>query len=312
MGKYNYDSLKSAQVAGTTNTSKRDFPRVGHFWLSDNKPSAIVRFDVSSPNDLEIVDVHNVTLTRDDKKVYRYVACLRNNDEPFKNCPLCAQNIKTRNTQVFVKMIEYYIDKEGQVVAAPAVWSRGSNFADELVTLLNQYGDLKDHLFKVTRERVNNKTKYSVLYQPEMGIYTESAGYTKDFSALDNLLINKHSYMERTFEELETFVKTGEMASRKPTVEKQESKNLETLISDEVEEKEIEHSLDMLGEDAPSVVEPPVPTDDELPFSNSTTTQHAGTTVNRQGIEDNPTSVRRRRYDFNDDASGSNSFTNPF
>ena len=296
MAKYNYESLKNSQETKTTTTTqKRDFPRVGYFNLWDEKPSAIVRFDVSSPSDLEIVDVHNVKITRDDGTfTYRNVACLRSNDEPFKNCPLCAKDVKTRSTRVFVKMLEYRIGEDGKVNAVPVVWTRGSNFADELVTLINQYGDLKEHLFKVTREKANNKTKYNVLYQPEMGIYTEAAGYVKDFSALDNLLINKHSYMERTFEELEEFVKTGVMASRKP---KEESKNLETLISNEEENREIESALDMLGEDAPSVVESHVPANDELPFprqsrpSTTTTTQE----------DNNPTTMRRRKYDFNDE-----------
>ena len=311
MAKYNYDSLKSAQETSAATSGKREYPRVGYFWLSDNKPSSIVRFDVSSPNDLEIVDVHNVKITKGDKIVYRYVACLRNNDEPFKNCPLCAQNIKTRNTQVFVKMIEYYLNDEGKVVAAPVVWSRGSNFADELVTLLNQYGDLKDHLFKVTREKVSNKTKYNVLYQPEMGIYTEAAGYVKDFSALDNLLINKHSYMERTFEELETFVQTGEMASRKPASEKSESKNLEEVISNPQEEQEVEEALGMEPE-VSTPVEASVPAMEEVSTNVSQTRTEPQTRVQQVQVEDNnPTTVRRRRYDFNEEVSGS-TFTNPF
>lgn len=311
MGKYNYDSLKTAQQTTSNQSSgKKDYPRVGYFWLSDNKPSAIVRFAVSSPDDLEIVDVHNVKLKKEDGTTYyRYVACLRNNDEPFKNCPLCAKDVKTRSTQVFVKLIEYYINKEGQVVASPCVWARFSGFADELVTLINQYGDLKDHLFKVTKTKEGNKTKYSVLYQPEMGIYTEAAGYTKDFSAFDHLLINKHSYMERTFDELETFVKTGQMASRKPTSEKNESKNLEQVISNPQEEQEVEEALGMQVE----VVESPVPANDELPFDTRGGRITSNPLPNTTNINDdnNPTNTRRRRYDFNDEAS-SNSFTNPF
>ena len=302
MGKYNYESLKTAQqeTQSTHTGTKKDFPRVGYFWLSDNKPSAIVRFDVSSQDDLEIVDVHNVKITKDNKTVYRLVACLRNNDEPFKNCPLCAKDVKTRSTQVFVKMIEYYINKDGQVVAAPVVWARYSSFADELVSLLNDYGDLRDHLFKVTRDKSSGKTKYLVRYQPEMGIYTEDAGYTKDFSAFNGLLINKHSYMERTFEELETFVNTGEMASRKPV---SESKNLENVIANTKEEKEVEQALGMTQETP--VVESPVPTNDELPFDvrGGRISGNTLPNTNVTGDDNNPTTVRRRRYDFTEDTT---------
>lgn len=322
MGKYNYESLKNAKQE--QETTKKEYQRIGYFNLWDEKPSAIVRFDVGSSDDLELVDVHNEKITKDDGKwSYRWVACLRNNDEPFKNCPLCTKNVKTRRTVVFVRMLEYRIGEDGKVSAVPVTWARASTFADELVSLINDYGDLRELLFKVTRNRTNNKTTYSVRLQPEMGIYTEAAGYVKDFSAFDNFLMNKHSYMERTFEELEEFVKTGKMASRKPKDEK-ESKNLETLIENVEESARVEEALGMTDEP-----------DDEISFSVSTTpavdvvanttttptTQEPSiqTTSNtntqtrervvEQPVEDNnPTTIRRRKYDF----SKENEFTNPF
>ena len=295
MGKYSYESLKSASQNQEATKEDRELQRVGYFNLTDEKPSAIVRFDVNSTDDLEIVDVHNVKITRDDKTYWRNIACLRNNDEPFKNCPLCAKDIKTRSTRVFVRMLEYSI-VDGKVVATPTVWTRYSNFADELVTLLNQYGDLREHLFKVTRDVSSGKTKYTVLYQPEMGIYTEAAGYVKDFSRFEKFLVNKHSYMERTFEELEKFVKTGVMASRKPK-EEQESKNLEKLIPDEKTDKEVEQALSMSQAD--TYVEAPVPANDELPFNTKSVedtplTRERTTTSTR---EDTPLQ-RPRKYNF--------------
>ena len=320
MAKYNYESLKNSQQEKTTSntqsTARKEYPRVGYFNLWDEKPSAIVRFDVGSSDDLEILDVHNTKITRDDgTHVYRYVACLRNNDEPFKVCPLCAKDVKTRRTIVFVKMLEYRLGEDGKVNVVPVTWARASTFADELVSLINDYGDLRELLFKVSIDKSTGKTKYNVRLQPEMGIYTEAAGYVKDFSAFNNFMMNKHSYMERTFDELEEFVNTGVMASRKPKSEQQESKNLETLISDDAEEKEAEATLDPKPapapkyDDAPSVVEAPVPTDDELPFKfNETHTQPKQNTTNIQVNDDNPTTSRRRRYDFSDQ----DTFTNPF
>ena len=311
MAKYNYESLKNSQqetkTPNTQKESKRDFPRVGYFNLWEEKPSAIVRFDVSSPDDLEILDVHNIKITKEDGTwVYRYVACLRDNNAPFKDCPLCAKDVKTRRTVVFVKMLEYKVGEDGKVKAIPVTWARASTFADELVSLINDYGDLRELLFKVTRDVSSGKTKYNVRLQPEMGIYTEAGGYVKDFSAFNNFMMNKHSYMERTFDELDEFVKTGVMASRKP---KEESKNLETLIEDEEEDKEIEKSLGVLGDDAPSVVEAPVPSNDELPFKvNETHSQPNKDTQNIQVVDDNPTTSRRRKYDFSDQEP----FTNPF
>ena len=305
-----YDNIANKLSDGLnkvlTKATRADFC-IGYFNLWDAKPSAIVRFDVSTSDDLEIVDVHNTKITKEDGTfVYRYVACLRDNNAPFKDCPLCAKDVKTRRTVVFVKMLEYRIGEDGKVYAFPVTWARASTFADELVSLINDYGDLKELLFKVTREVSNGKTKYNVRLQPEMGIYTEAAGYVKDFSAFNNFMMNKHSYMERTFDELDEFVKTGVMASRKP---KEESKNLDTLISTNEEHEEIEHSLDMLGDNAPSVIESPVPAKDELPFEfNETHSQPKVETINTQSEDNNPTTSRRRRYDF----SSEEPFTKPF
>lgn len=291
MGKYNYESLKTAQETKETQ-SKKDFPKIWYFSLWEEKPSAIVRFDVSSMDDLDIVDVHHVKVVRDGKTFYREVACLRENNEPFKNCPLCENNIKTRSTKVFVRMLEYRI-VDGKVVAVPVTWSRFQGFADEVATLLNQYGDLREHLFKVTFDKSSGKSKYTILYQPDMGIYTEAGGYVKDFSAFDNFMMNKHSYMERTFEELTTFVKTGVMASRKPKEEQEiEARNIEALTGTPEQEAQVEETLsakeevvaDVTTQDEVKVEEPTTaPRTREVPVANS----------------DDPTVARRRRYDFN-------------
>lgn len=215
MGQYSYESYAKANGNSNNNGNyqKKEFPKIGHFWLNQENPTAIVRFDVASGSDLVIADVHRVKVGTS----WRQVACLRNDDsEAWANCPLCKNNIKSRSTNVFVRMLVYKIE-DGKVVAYPFCWSRYKSFADELMSYLTNYGDLREHLFKVTYSiGQNGKGQYSVMYQPEMGIYTEQAGYVKDFSAFKGFLVNKHSYMERTFEELEHFVATGEMASRKP------------------------------------------------------------------------------------------------
>lgn len=235
MGKYSYTSYSQQEVKTQASSVKKEYPRVGYFYLKEDKPSAIVRFDVSSGDDLTIVDVHNVKVGN----AWRNVACLRDSEEEsWKNCPLCEHNIKSRTTKVFVRMLEYVIE-EGKVVARPVVWSRYKTFADELISNLNDYGDLRDCLFKISYEKDGKgKAKYSVKYQPEKGMYTEDAGYVKDFSAFKNFLVNKHSYMERTFEELKTFVETGEMASRKPKTSAEESHEDMTETSTSTTEKE--------------------------------------------------------------------------
>lgn len=283
MGKYSYDSYSKMEVTTPSSGVKKEFPRVGYFFLSDEKPTAIVRFDVASGEDLVIADVHNVKVG----KTWRNVACLRDSDtEPWNKCPLCENNIKTRTTKVFVRMLEY-VYEDGKVVAKPVVWNRYKSFADELIRDLNDYGDLRECLFKVTRVKANGKTTYDVKYQPDKGIYTEDAGYIKDFSAFKGFMVNKHSFMERTFEELKTFVATGEMASRKPTAEATTA--VETKVTTTTEKS--------------ATVEEPA--------QEVKVTREAPVTKTE---DDNPTTVRRRRYDFTDDDANplDSDFVSPF
>lgn len=328
MAKYNYESLKTAQAE---RQESKGYQRVYHFALWDKKPTAIVRFDVGSPDDLEIVDVHNVKIIKDGKTTWRNVACLRSDKDAFDKCPLCKKNIKTRGKQVFVKLLEYVTNEHGQVVPRPAVWSRYASFADELVSKINLYGDLRDCLFQITREVTNNKTKFSVDLLPDkMGIYTEANGYVKDFSAFEDFVIGKHSYMERTFEELTEFVATGKMASRKPTEEQVEGEEVvEETQTTHTPAVEVDESIqDTTGmEDMPNVirekvevpgrVEVTTPTNVPTGSTAESRPEHVGkasvsptvTPIRERTQEvsptivdnDNPTTVRRRRYNFSED-----------
>lgn len=285
MGRYSYDSYTKQEV--TTTTNKKEFPRVGYFYLTDDKPTAIVRFNISSTEDIMLVDVHNVNVG----KTFRNIACLRENDnESWQKCPLCEHSIKTRTTKVFVEMLEY-VYEDNKVVAKPVTWSRYKSFADELVRDLNDYGDLRECLFKITKIKSNGRVSYDVKYQPEKGIYTEDAGYVKDFSAFNNFLMNKHSYMERTYEELKTFVETGELATRKPA-------STETSVSKSVEKVSVEKPVVATAENLHESVE----------SSEKINTSAVKETVVEKSIEkkteeDDPTTVRRRRYEFTDDDS---------
>lgn len=293
MSQYSYTSYKessTAQEADKKSSQKRDYPRVGYFKLNAEKPSAIVRFDVATPDDLVIADVHNIKVGTQ----WRNVACLRASNEPWNKCPLCEKSIKTRRTCVFVRMLEYSI-VDGKVVATPVVWTRYSSFADELVLKLNDYGDLRECLFKVTQLKENGKTTYTVNYQPEKGMYTEDMGYVKDFSAFKGFLVNKHSFMERTFDELTTFVKTGEMASRKPATETKKEEPEKT------EDVKTAVAVDNDG----VVLEHPAVSSEDIPVEDIKREARPSETTSD---EDTPLMSRKRKYtEFDGD-----SFNSPF
>ena len=274
MGKYNYESFASASSGHEP--SKKQFPKIGYFWVGEKKPTAIVRFDVASGEDLTLVDVHNIKVNTPYGTSYRDVACLRESrEDPWEKCPLCKHDIKSRSTKVYVRLLEYVVE-DGKVVAKPACWSRFSGFANEIMNLLNTYGDLREQLFKVTWTKEGGRGKTTVLPLIDRGgLYTEENGYVKDFSAFKTFSVNKHSYMERTFEEIQTYLETGEMPSRKPS---------------NGDAKPTQQAKPLVATHAEETV--PAPTTDVRKPSS-------------QPSSDDPTLSRRRRYD-NFDFNGDN------
>lgn len=215
MGKISYETYVTRANATSNNNNTK---KVGYFKLANDGDFAIVRFDYSSEEEFDIVDIHVV---KDNDGRYRNIACLRESFKESKDlCPLCAKGEKV-NTRFFVKMISYTKDENGKIIATPVVWERpAKKSVTSLKTLLNDYGDLRECVFKITRHGAkyvqdkegktipNKDVTYSINYQ-NPAIYKEELGYVKDFSAFEDFDVSKHSYAVRTFDELVEFIKTG-------------------------------------------------------------------------------------------------------
>lgn len=228
MSVYSYESflMNKADKASAKSTSK--FQKVGYFKLENDGDSTLVRFAYKTKADFQITTVHVV-------EGYRKVMCLRDAKDPVDKCPLCAAGEPLLN-KIYVKLIEYTKDAEGNVVATPKVWERPSGFASVLDSLCEEYGsDLCDHVFKIKRRGVkgDRKTEYDVMYaNPEL--YKESVGYVKDFSAFDNFDLSKHSYYVKSFDEIAEYCETGKFPEVVKTTE--ESKNLDKVFSSKEDE----------------------------------------------------------------------------
>ena len=270
MASYSYDTYEDFKKSTKTNSFK---PRskVGYFKLNEGE-EAIVRFNYSSPKEFNIVTVHNVKVG--DK--YRKVSCLRKDGrEPLDNCPLCARGDKV-STRFFVKLIHYTKDETGKVIATPEVANLPKKYADTLANLIQEYGDLKESLFKVKKTGSGLETQYSFFYA-NPAIYKEELGYTKDFSDFNDLDLAHHDYVEKSKEDIEEYFKTGEFPYRKVEESKPavDSVSTATLENHHIETQE-----------APKVST--VPSEDGgMNFTQRNTSS-----------EFNPTSRPRRTYDF--------------
>lgn len=207
MARFNYSSyLEKEEKKGTG-----DY-KVSYFGLKDDGDEATVRFIYNSTEEFHLVTVHAVEV--DGKQ--RRVSCLRTGTEPLSKCPLCEAGHRVYD-KMYVKLIQYTTDSNGQVSAQGKVWERPAYFSKTIENLFREYGTLSDVIFKIKRhgKKGDTKTTYDILYA-NPAIYKAEI-YTKDFSAFDGFEINKFFYLEKTAEEMRTFVHTGKFPERVKT-----------------------------------------------------------------------------------------------
>ena len=201
---YSYEDFLKQKGAKNSGTKQRS--KVGYFKLADDGDEALVRFDYSDVHQFNLVHVHSVKIGDN----YRRVSCLRGPYDPLEKCPLCNANEKLFS-KVYIKLIEYTKNESGNIVATPKVWERPEAFAMTIASYIQEYGDLRDCVFKIKRigKKGDLKTEYQVLPTNPMK-YSEENGFVKDFTDLDSLDLSHHSYMNKTKEEMETFLRTGD------------------------------------------------------------------------------------------------------
>lgn len=194
MGQINFEAWKNKQAAQTKTTNnnnyqqKDDKPYVGYFTLKNDKDYAIVRIMHDSPADFDMVTGHRFTVN--DK--LRMVNCLREDlNDPVEKCPLCAAGKKTED-KIYIHLIEYSMDPQGQIIATPKIWERSASYANTLINYINEYGPLSDVIFKLTRngEAGSKKTTYDLMYtnpnvyRPEL--YPKKSELFEGYKAVGN------------------------------------------------------------------------------------------------------------------------------
>ena len=172
-------------------------PRVGYFSLKNNGDEAIVRIMHDTPEDFDILAVHQ---TQVDGR-YRSVSCLRGPNDPMDMCPFCADG-KRVNLRLYIHMIQYVKDDQGNVVAQPKVWERSTNNAKTLVNYMNEYGPLSDMIFKIKRNGAAGSmdTTYDIL-PGNAKLYPENV-YVRDESLFEGYQALGHAVLDKNYEEM--------------------------------------------------------------------------------------------------------------
>lgn len=208
MSQFNYADYQNVIAQAQSS----DGNKVGFFKLKDDGDEALVRFNCSSVEDLQFASVH--TLQADGK--WMRISCLNPLGNYSESCALCNavkagdKRISKAGKKVYLQMLCAYKDKTtGQFSEAiPVIWERPAAFSRDIANKLKDFGDLRNTILKVTRNGVagDMKTTYSIDFVP---IYNKPELVPADFSAFTNFNIAKHSYWEKTAEDIATFLSTG-------------------------------------------------------------------------------------------------------
>ena len=207
MAKFSYEEFVKKEAERTTSNLV-----YASKYLKDDGDTLIVRLPYKSLQELDYATVHSVVLSNGNR---RTVSCLRGEHDSVDACPLCKASLSNANykpaNKFYLKGIAYLTDETGKTVPSPFVFERPAKFSAQIIDLINEYGDLSNFIFKLKRtgKKGDTKTTYSFIPALNATIYNEQ-NYPKDFSELEKIDVCKRSYMEKSFEDITTFLRTGE------------------------------------------------------------------------------------------------------
>lgn len=224
MSQFSYADYQNV-VAQAQANANGDGTKVGYFKLKDDGDIAIARINLSSTDEFSFAAVHTLGINGKWMKV----SCLNPLGANNGACPLCsAHNANPKGSiskaakKMFIPMMVSYRDPNsatGYTTPIPVVWDRPAGFSRELANKLMIAGDLRNTLVLITRNGKANdmQTTYSMDILPAEHPVFKPEMIPADFSAFNNFNIARHSYWEKTAEEINAFLTTGQFPERAQT-----------------------------------------------------------------------------------------------
>lgn len=196
--------------------------KVGYFKLKNDGDIAIARLNIGSTDELMFASVHTIGISGKWIKV----SCLNPLGSYNSDCALCsAHNANPKGAvskaakKLFIPMMVSYRDPNaatGYTAPAPVIWDRPAAFSRELANKLMVAGDLRNTLVLITRngKAGDMQTTYSMDILPADHPVFKPDMIPADFSAFNNFNIARHSYWEKTAEEIQAYITTGQFPER--------------------------------------------------------------------------------------------------
>ena len=218
MSNSTFNFAQYQQIAAQEQTQSGDGTKIGYFKLKEDGDIAIARINLSSTDEFMFAAVHTLQVGGKWMKV----SCHNPLGMNAAGCPLCSANqanpkgsIGKSAKKMFIPMLVSYRDPQsatGYTPVTPVIWDRPAQFSRELANKLMIAGNLKDVLVLITRngKAGDMQTTYSVDVLPANHPVFKPEMIPADFSAFNNFNIAKHSYWEKSVEEINTFLATGQ------------------------------------------------------------------------------------------------------
>ena len=236
MSQFNYAQYQ--QIAAQEQAQSGD-NKIGYFKLKDDGDIAVARINISSTDEFMFAAVHTVSAGGKWLKV----SCHNPLGMNQAGCPLCSAaqanpkgSISKASKKMFIPMIVSYRDPQsatGYSAPTPVIWDRPAGFSRELANKLMIAGDLKNALVLITRngKAGDMQTTYSVDVLPATHPVFKPEMIPADFSAFNNFNIAKHSYWEKSVDEINTFLTTGKFPEAVKANTQQVANNVAAVAS---------------------------------------------------------------------------------
>lgn len=189
---------------------------VEFFKLPNDKDTAVVRFILDTPDDVDVLAVHEVEIPGMAYK--RKVSCLKNDPADGNGvCPLC-DNGELTSISVYLQMLVYEQDKDGYYTQPPkrVVWERGKSYLKKIFSLANRYCSrgkkLIDTVFEIERSGKMGDKQTSYEIYPMNELDENECPIPEDIERFDPL---GTIVMDKSYDELMEFVETGVMPDTK-------------------------------------------------------------------------------------------------
>lgn len=223
MSQFNFNQYQ--QVVEQAQANGEGSTKIGYFKLKNDGDVAIARINISCTGDMMFASVHTLNVGGRWMKV----SCLNPLGANGGQCGLCSANAANPNgavskslKKIFIPMMVSYRDPNsatGYTPAIPVIWDRPATFSRELANKLNIAGDLRNTLVMITRngKAGDMQTTYSMDILPETHPVFKPEMVPADFSAFNNFNIARHSYWEKSADEINVYLTTGQFPERVQT-----------------------------------------------------------------------------------------------